>query len=249
MPFTIDTNAHVATGFQYREHGFIGDAITLHLRNGVQRPAGLYPLELHNGLRLTYGQITALAGEFYGTRNPISDGPTSEDKQKRFLNAFYWLAIDTTRQPKECTDILALLKPEVDAINLAVELRKDPSMLYNGILPDITATLQRATAGRPAEVPDYLGLASINWDHFGIHARHAYNAGHTVALQVAAKGNLEEAYAMNAFADRYLQDSFSAGHLRTPRVMLHSADGARDICAKARPSSSFCVIWLTCMHG
>lgn len=38
---------------------------------------------------------------------------------------------------------------------------------------------------------------------------------------------------MNASADHLLEDSFSAGHLRTPRRLLHSStDRTADICAK-----------------
>ncbi|KAM0795834.1 hypothetical protein BDR22DRAFT_825722 [Usnea florida] len=69
-----------------------------------------------------------------------------------------------------------------------------------------------------------LWLARVDWDHFGPDARTAYNAGHHAALDIALKGgddHLELAYAMNAFADHFLQDSFAAGHLRTPRRALH----------------------------
>ena len=79
-----------------------------------------------------------------------------------------------------------------------------------------------------------------NFDHFGDGAVAAYRAGHATALQfaeLAGKGlpdpgiapnwnppplKLENAYMMNAFADHYLSDLFSAGHLRTDRVKLHN---------------------------
>lgn len=89
------------------------------------------------------------------------------------------------------------------------------------------------TQFRPSGFPSYLGLARKNWDHFGPDARITYNAGHATALQVAANGDLEKAYTLNAFADHFLEDSFSSGHLRTPRRGLHSMlDLTADACAK-----------------
>jgi len=95
------------------------------------------------------------------------------------------------------------------------------------------------TFGR-SDFPGYFGLARINWDHFGEYARTAYNAGHSIAIQKAVGGDLEGAYTLNAFADHFLEDSFSAGHLRTPRKHLHK-DGffgfRADLCAKVRTDS------------
>ena len=96
----------------------------------------------------------------------------------------------------------------------------------------LLAEFQQITWGRSG-IPGYLGLAKINWDHFGADARTAYNAGHRTALEAAVKGDLEDAYTMNAFADHFLEDSFSAGHLRTPRRLLHSKwNPSADLCAK-----------------
>lgn len=73
----------------------------------------------------------------------------------------------------------------------------------------------------------YLKLAADNADHFGEWALSAYLAGHTAALQQAVVAHqngsdqqLELAYAMNSFADHFLTDLFSAGHLRVPRKQL-----------------------------
>lgn len=73
----------------------------------------------------------------------------------------------------------------------------------------------------------YLKLAANNTDHFAEGALAAYISSHTTAVQqaVLAKNSgdekqLEIAYAMNAFADHYLTDLFSAGHLRVPRKQL-----------------------------
>ena len=69
-----------------------------------------------------------------------------------------------------------------------------------------------------------MALANYNWDHFsaGGHSAKAYLAGHLLALQTAANGNLDLAYKYDAFACHYLSDMFASGHLRTPRKELNN---------------------------
>ena len=190
-----------------------------------------YKFKFPNGLEVTYGQINALAGDFYGTSEPISDGGTDQDRSRRFLAAYDTLANGGPRQPKEANSILAVLQTEVDAVNDAIKHGQDPSVAYS-TLPDVTVKLEAITLGRSG-APSYLGLARINWDHFGEDARKAYNAGHATAIQKAIEGDLEGAYTTNAFADHFLEDLFSAGHLRTPRRFLHKPlDFTADLCAK-----------------
>lgn len=189
------------------------------------------PIALPNGLNLTYGEINGLAGDFYGTTKPISDGSDADEQTQRFVDAYGKLSTDTTRQPDEAKSILHVLQKEVDAVNNALANHEDPSVAYSK-LPDETWAFQKITLFRPSDEPSYIGLAQINWDHFGKDARTTYNAGHAKALGEAAKGNLMEAYALNAFADHFLEDSFSAGHLRTPRRMLHGREGMKDLLAK-----------------
>ena len=231
-------------GFEYAEHGFIGDTITLKLPNNQSSVGEKYPFTLPNGLSVTYGEINGLAGDFYGTTLPISDGPTAKDQGDRFQAAYTTLAQNQARQPGEANKILGILQNEVDKINQALEDGIDPSTIYP-TLPDETLNFQAITLMRPSDQPSYLGLTKINWDHFGADARTAYNAGHTMALQQATRGqdpqNLITAYSMNAFADHFLEDSFSAGHTRTPRRQLHSASGDADLCAKVSgPMSGDC---------
>ncbi|KAJ8586033.1 hypothetical protein M405DRAFT_935666, partial [Rhizopogon salebrosus TDB-379] len=67
--------------FEYAEHCFIGDAITLTLANGHKVAASDHKFQLKDQLSLTYG----LAGDFYGTSNPISDGKDDQDRSARFV--------------------------------------------------------------------------------------------------------------------------------------------------------------------
>ncbi len=210
------------------EHCFLGDAITLTLAKEQKVAASSHKFQFPNGLSLTYGQINGLAGDFYGTKDPISDGTSDQDCSARFVAAYNTLAKGGSRQSAEANSILAVLQAEVDAVNEALANHEDPSVVYSK-LPDVSIKLDRLTAGR------YLELAWINWDHFGDDARTAYSAGHATAIKAAIEGNLEGAYMMNAFADHFLEDLFSSGHLRTPRRLLHrSLNIAADVCAKVR---------------
>lgn len=78
----------------------------------------------------------------------------------------------------------------------------------------------------------YPALALMNFDDFGRHAVATYLAGHRYEIELAVLAakyklpsgpTLEDAYIANAFADHFLTDLFSAGHLRTPRLTLHDA--------------------------
>lgn len=209
--------------------------IVLTLADGSTELAAKVAFNLPNQVKVTYGQVNGLAADFYGTTQPISDGTSASDKAARFVAAFNTLAAPSSRQPGEANQILAALDNEVKQVDAAIKNHIDPSVVYAN-LPDLTLTFQEYTLTRPSDQPSYLGLAKINWDHFGIDARTAYNTGHGVALAQAASSkssdNLMVAYTMNAFADHFLEDSFSAGHLRTPRRQLHSTTGVADLCAK-----------------
>ncbi len=67
-------------------------------------------------------------------------------------------------------------------------------------------------------------LATFNWDHFAYngYSAKAYLAGHLLAIDTAAKGDLELAYAYDAYACHFLSDMFAVGHLRTPRKALYT---------------------------
>lgn len=156
------------------------------------------------------------------------------------MAAFKTLASPSKLQPSEGLDLLSALQEEVDVVNAALQKHEDPSIAYSKIPEDEWKKFQKITSWRFVYGlgPTYLGLAKINFDHFGADARTAYNAGHSVAIDEAVKrdGDLNLAYALNAFADHFLEDSFSAGHLRTTRRDCHSdwmVNPWPDLCAKA----------------
>lgn len=184
-------------GFEYAEHAYIGDFVSLTLKDGTPILGKDHILTLTNGLQVTFGQINGLAGDFYGTKFPISDGKDLNAQGANFELAFNALDGKSSKMPGEAKTILGLLADEVTKINAAVEAGINPSTVY-ATLPDLNPTFYRVTLGRPDPQLNYGDLAAINWDHFGVDARTAYNAGHWTALKVAANGDLNRAYAMDA---------------------------------------------------
>jgi hypothetical protein len=213
-------------GFEGGEHTAIGDSAMLYFAQGDPGDvAWNVQLHLPNGAQFTYGQIVALGGDFYGVpARPISDGTTPEDRIARFVAAFETLATNPAAVA-ESKEILAVMKIEIDAVNAALFDGQPASTAYAKLGDSLSYKWEFITKGR------YLSLAAVNWDHFSQHAVSAYQAGHAAALAQAVvahgspqrdqRARLELAYAMNAFADHFLSDLFSAGHVRTPRKELY----------------------------
>ncbi|VVN92610.1 hypothetical protein PS834_02001 [Pseudomonas fluorescens] len=219
--------------FEGGEHTAIGDETLLRFVQGEPSiPGSQVKLHLPNGLALTYGQIIALGGDFYGIPgHPISDGASPAERVQRFTAAFNSLAtLPASRD--EAGKILAVMQKEINAVRQAIKEGKQAHEAYDALGDTLSEEWNRITGGGSvvsAMVPlgRYLKLAADNADHFGEWALSAYLAGHTGALQQAVVAHqsgsdqqLELAYAMNSFADHFLTDLFSAGHLRVPRKQL-----------------------------
>ncbi|MFJ2713785.1 phospholipase [Pseudomonas sp. NPDC087346] len=231
-PLALISEAPV--NFEAAEHVAIGDQTLLRFVEHADEPilARNAPLRLPNGLALTYGQVLALGGDFYGIADqPISDGATPSDRLNRFASAFSTLAVWPTSKA-EAVQILAVMQREIDAVNQAIRDGRDPHEAYDALGDTLSAEWNKITGGGSfisdlLPLGRYLKLAANNSDHFGEWALNAYIAGHTAALQHAARAHaaqdkkqLEVAYAANAFADHFLTDLFSAGHLRVPRKAM-----------------------------
>jgi hypothetical protein len=216
------------TFFNWGEHKKTADGLTL-LVDGEELPAESTPLPVDEidsltgptGFTLTYGQVTALGGDFYGDANqPIC---TAQHPDMQFKANFNLLA----RSQAEVQAILAIVAQEVQAVADATASGEEPSGAYER-LPSLNKQFTIATKGR------YLALANSNFDHFGGDAVTAYRAAHAVAQGQAVVARFQDdddkrraallgAYAVNAFADHFLTDMFASGHVRTPRRHLDDA--------------------------
>lgn len=213
------------------EHAWIGDQITLLFESGGGDKAKGLPLNI-GSRSLTYGQCVALGGDFYGVVGaPIS---TSRDPQAAFIAAFGSLLT----AGDETAKILDILAEEIAAVERALEDGREPSLVYAALGDSLSYRWNVVTGGgsnisKAWPMGRYLSLAAENWDHFTYYAVTAYRAGHEVAMREAAaagranaspqekRARLEYSYAMNAFADHFLTDLFSAGHMRAPRKELY----------------------------
>ena len=167
------------------------------------------PLKLPNGLKLSFGQIIALAGDFYGVpENPIVD-PFEEDcnkssgLRKRFLAAYSTLANANYEEIKEELDqILKIMKKERSSIEAALEsqegkvtvcdhqgnIRMVPKDAYEELGNSLVEKWDRIAGGKwlfglPLIFGRIMKLASNNHDHFLPFAKEAYSVGHELALE------------------------------------------------------------------
>jgi hypothetical protein len=191
-----------------------------------------------------YGQPAAVGTEPV----PISDAaPDEASGETAFLAAWGTLlnAVQNPSQPAgyELATIVEIIGEEQEWVNRAVAAGRPPSYAYAQLGDRLSLEWNEATGGAPANEGKfmawwnpgrYLLLAYRNMDHFAGDAYFAYKVGHNAAMKAAAKLNgqnlgtpaahqaLLACYAMNAFADHFLTDLFSSGHLRTPRRPLYN---------------------------
>lgn len=219
------------SSFMGGEHVFIGNQVALQVASTVPAQPVL-PLHLSNGAELTYGEILAM-GDFYGISNvPISEGSTPAERDQRFMNVFAQLDALPASAP-ESTALVKVMHQELEYVQGQVSNGVPAHQAYNAIIGETDRQYNCITGGGCGKKTWWmhsgrlLTLALTNFDHFGQNAWLAYEAGHRVAMDEAAKAkqtgdlaHLYRAYAMNAFASHFLADRFAAGHIRTPRIEI-----------------------------
>lgn len=241
-----------APAFDTSEHVITVWGLLIQTEQGQQLAQSYaLPLAPPATFALAYGQVIALGGDFYG--NPEKPICKSAEPVRQFSENFEQLA---KAKPEEVAKILAV----ANKFEFVPIERLPPNYEPSGVYAAMTTTpphwvsdedraFDEATGGTQIKNGRYLELAKTNFDHFGLDAVTAYEAGHQLAQEaaVAAKSivdphvraqMLARAYAINAFADHFLTDLFAAGHMRTPRRALYesawnpvTADGA-SLCAK-----------------
>ncbi|KTD60978.1 hypothetical protein [Legionella shakespearei] len=229
-------------GFSSLEHKNIGDNVKLHL-SGTDSANELVKLTLPNGLKLSYGEIVMYGGDMFGdASHPISNCKPA-DQANCFKAQFDALGVKGEANNKRCSNPLnqaKTLDKYMGSVEKDLEIARSEGVndwdFYDKHDVTITKELNKLTCGGSvisAFIPfgSYIKLAQANFDHFAPDSLTAYRTGHRYAMETAREGFtkmqagdqqeanrlLELAYAQNAFANHYLTDSFSAGHMRTPR--------------------------------
>ena len=209
----------------FAEHRYLGNSLELpehDAANSGDKSAKQNPFTLENGLVTTYGEINGFSGDYFGLENPISLIPMLEDRKLKFKRWFDLLGKEQSGKPK-AEALRAELKDLNDKADAAISSGTDEelSKVYTNNPLNITKLDNVSTSIPRAPGASFMDLLKTNVDHFGPEARVVYNVGHAVALETAANGELQKAYALNAFADHFLEDSFASGHMRTPRRQLY----------------------------
>ena len=180
------------------------------------------------GAKLSFGEIIALAGDFFGIAlDPISLGSTEKARRSRFLAAYATLADCAPANVYRITNEIAL---EYNDAKLALAEDKTEACGINKITEDETKIYLETTKG------NYLLLAAHNLDHFNHQALVAYQTGYTLAMEAAVAAGklsdpaaqqkqLEYAYTLLAFSSHFMTDLFASGHIRTPRAELEAQFG------------------------
>ncbi|RUR19663.1 phospholipase [Legionella sp. km535] len=243
MPKTpVELMEQYGPGFASLEHKNLGDLVRLRLSSS-NSSSGSFKLTLPNGLKLSYGEIVMYAGDIFGDPDKTISSCSEKERLSCFQAQFEAMAVKGTLKDKQCSNPI---NQALNIRNYLIEIEKKLELsrqkgqsdwdFYNKEDVDITRKLNKLTCGGSvisAFIPfgTYIKLAEVNYDHFAPDSLIAYKTGHRFALETALKGFakkeagqneeaqqlLELAYAQNAFANHYLTDSFSAGHMRTPR--------------------------------
>ena len=149
--------------------------------------------------RLSYGELVALSGDFYGSPSALYDEEPA---------ALPWLWEDN-----DLSDLREVFAEELAWIEQRQKGR--------GVEAYPDNNLRMAWNAKT-----YIELALANTDHFGWHNVLAYVRHHEAALDLARRAQGREddtwrrALFTNAFADHFLTDGFAAGHVRVPRAAI-----------------------------
>jgi hypothetical protein len=187
-----------------------------------------------SGVRVKYGDVIALGGDFFGAEDPpISMAGGGSAGADKVWNDAVDSMLNVASARGEVPKIMALINKEA---SLADAASPASSAWTSGKMDKFDADYNRATGGGSFAsglfpLGRYLDLAMNNEDHFAPGSATAYLTGHASACAAAAAAKsissasardaaLARAYLMNAFADHYLTDMFAAGHLRVPRAQL-----------------------------
>ncbi|VEG90035.1 phospholipase [Legionella spiritensis] len=235
------------------EHQRIGNKVRLYWDPLTPPPSG--KLTLPNGLQLSYGEIIMYAGDFFGNTSKVISSCSPDQQEECFYSQFSTLGLTADDPNHPCSDPFLLTTAYgshfakiQEKLDMAQQKGQDEWDFFKEYSSDNTKTLNRISCGGSfvsALIPfgSYLKLASVNMDHFVPDSLTAYKAGHNAALKSAinahkylqknqnekAREALHLAYAQNAFANHYLTDSMSSGHMRTPRRAVHNTIALPDI--------------------
>jgi hypothetical protein len=194
----------------------------------------------NNTTLFTYGDIVAMAGDFFGPKGSATVICSASSDPLEQLNLFEAAFRQLWTTPR--ASLISEIRQQFSAEEEAVAGLKEGQAPWQAFSELGELRWGSLSIGKL----ELWSLLVNNFDHFGSCAYDAYKVGHLAAMTVAreagqafdattfaalsleergakltkARADLIRAYAMNAFADHFLTDQFSAGHVRTPCVRV-----------------------------
>jgi hypothetical protein len=156
-------------------------------------------------LVMSYGEVIAL-GDFYKDFDQLRQATQSKESFT------------------ELRELVRLVRKDVEAYTPG----------HTGTKPVTNEEFQQATAGRKEE-EQYVNLSAANAEHFDPPTtklpdtaqkgdnKSTWYGYHLAAIEKASAGKTDEALLMNAFADHFLTDAFSAGHIVSKAELMDRA--------------------------
>jgi hypothetical protein len=222
---------HAAAGsaqkFDSYEHMDIGDTAAAGDHGETKM------VELAPGYRVTYGEMVALGGDYFGSIETIraiaknagkGAGTREEIEYVRRVHLPQLSNAEVQKRTKEFSKE-AVHAADVRYYNLASH---NSSHFANPEAGDASkSTLDKANETHTGQDVDSMGNFAGKMGPVPNNAAGFYRANHLKAIGEAMaagkKGvSIDSAMAANAFSDHFLTDSFSAGHLRTARTSASS---------------------------
>ncbi|KAK8061152.1 hypothetical protein PG997_015373 [Apiospora hydei] len=188
-----------------------------------------------SGVKLTFGHIVALAGDFYTNREdrknyfPIADtdqfGRDKGSRSKKTIEQRFDCAVTSLIEDQDgyLKRVQALLDQEHDTVDHALQEDESVARAYhthatydNCHIPTDKEFFKAApTPDLEKMLSFYAWLAYTNIDHFGEDAVTAYSVGHTRALEIARAASKEPSMEKKAEQLRraYIYEAFAAHYL------------------------------------
>ncbi|KAJ4012625.1 hypothetical protein NW752_008338 [Fusarium irregulare] len=239
--------------FEAAEHESVVFGVKLRNIHGVEIPATdheTWSVKASDGnwgiffplkeVKLTFGRIIALAGDFYSShmddnRTPVCgaffaeklslDNPEGwKAAVARFKSAVKSLKDDTDRNLVTIGDLIDLEKKGTEEAEKEIEKgdgSKDLHTIANAYhdhgcgIPTNPAWIKATIGWNNPKSSLYAWLSFINADHFGDDALAAYKVGHSVAMDLArdAGAKTSDSEKANGLQDAYMHEAFCLHYL------------------------------------
>ncbi len=259
--------------FASPEHEVLGSRVLLRLPDG-RSDSGEHVVLLRTRssdgteLALSYAQLLALAGDFYGVPYArVGDGQPFDSAwsarseaatvafRRDLLSLAYQGHVDDLPRLLELQHGLMLRFREARAQGRALDYRVEDDCAF---MRATGADACLESAADLIHLRSYLGryfdLASRSQDHFGDNAQTTFLVGQRLALQRALHArdeqDLRRAYLAAAYAGHFGSDAFASGHVRTDKQAIdeYCAGGFAEAPLGGHPAQMLSGVLVKTMH-